>query len=219
MDPFRLCLALGPVAVYLLLLGVVNFSRRPLLVSGVRDAATLALALSGLVVVGPMELFLPYAAASRFGNYVWLLLLTLYVMCTIMVLLFLRPRLVVYNISVDKLRSCLADAVDRIDPDAHWAGDSLVLPQLKVQLYIENYLPLRNVSLVSAGSNQSHAGWRRLELVLIAAMARTEVPRNPRGLSLLLTSFLLFVALGMIIAQHSQAASQIFLDMASMLSK
>ena len=40
MDPFRLCLALGPVAIYLLLLGAVNLSRRPLLVSGVRDAAT-----------------------------------------------------------------------------------------------------------------------------------------------------------------------------------
>ena len=34
MDPFRLCLALGPVAVHLLLLGAVNVSRRPLLVSG-----------------------------------------------------------------------------------------------------------------------------------------------------------------------------------------
>ena len=34
MDPFRVCLALGPVAIYLLLLGAINLSRRPLLVSG-----------------------------------------------------------------------------------------------------------------------------------------------------------------------------------------
>ena len=40
-EAFQLCVALGPVAVYLLLLGAVNLSRRPLLVSGVRDAAAL----------------------------------------------------------------------------------------------------------------------------------------------------------------------------------
>ena len=50
MDPFRLCLGLGPVAVYLCLLGTISLSRRAVLVSGVRDAATLALAVSGLVV-------------------------------------------------------------------------------------------------------------------------------------------------------------------------
>jgi hypothetical protein len=59
MDPFRLCLAFGPVTIYLLLLGIVNLGRRPLLVSGVRDTAALALAISGLVIVGPIELFFP----------------------------------------------------------------------------------------------------------------------------------------------------------------
>ena len=84
-DPFRLCLALGPVAMYLLLLGAVNLSRRSLLVSGVRDAAALALAVSGLVVIGPMELFFPFESAVKLGSYVWLLLLALYVMCVVLV--------------------------------------------------------------------------------------------------------------------------------------
>ena len=48
MDPFRLCLALGPAAIYFLLLGTINLSRRPLLVSGGRDTATLALAITGM---------------------------------------------------------------------------------------------------------------------------------------------------------------------------
>ena len=39
MDPFRLCVALGPVAIYLLLVGTLNLFRRPFLVSGTRDAA------------------------------------------------------------------------------------------------------------------------------------------------------------------------------------
>ena len=133
----------GPVAIYLCLLGTIGLSRRPLLVSGVRDAATLALALSGLVVIGPMELFFPFAAAGRFGSHVWLLLLSLYVMCVILWLLMLRPRLVIYNISADKLRPILAEAVNSLDAEARWAGESLALPALGVQLYVNGFAALR----------------------------------------------------------------------------
>ena len=212
MDPFRLCLAFGPVAMYLLLLGAVNLARRPLLVTGVRDVATLALAVSGLVIIGPMELFFPYAAAVRFGPHVWLLLLVLYAMCVVLVLLLLRPRLVIYNIKADQLRPILAALVDRLDPGARWAGDSLVLPGLGVQLYVDNFAPLRCASLISAGRNQSHPGWRRLETVLGDALAREEVPRNPRGLSLFAVGLLIVGAIILAIAHNPQAVAQSLLD-------
>ena len=102
MDPFRLCLALGPVAIYLLWLGAINLRGRPLLLSGVCDTAILALAVAGLMVVGPMELFFPYDAAVQYGPRVWLLLATLYVTCSLLLLLLLKPRLVIYNISVEQ---------------------------------------------------------------------------------------------------------------------
>ena len=77
MEPFHQCLALGPVAIYLLLLGVINLARRPLVVSGGRDAAALGLALSGLVFVGPMALLFPEGLAAHFGlvgtRYLWLI--------------------------------------------------------------------------------------------------------------------------------------------------
>jgi hypothetical protein len=71
----------------------------------------------------------------------------------VLVLLLLRPRLVIYNISVDKLRPILAEIVSELDPNARWAGDSLVLPGLGVQLYVDHFAAFRNVSLISAGSN------------------------------------------------------------------
>ena len=43
MDPLNLCIALGPLAVYLLLLGLIGLSSRPFLTSGFRDGATLAI--------------------------------------------------------------------------------------------------------------------------------------------------------------------------------
>ena len=59
MDPLHLCIALGPLAVYLLLLGIINLMPRPFMTSGARDTAALSIAISGFVVAGPMELFLP----------------------------------------------------------------------------------------------------------------------------------------------------------------
>src|SRR5437763_15545678 len=71
MDPLHLGIALGPLATYFLVLGGINLSRRPVLASGGRDAAALALALIGLVVTGPMELFLVEEAAVLYGGWVW----------------------------------------------------------------------------------------------------------------------------------------------------
>ena len=218
MDPFRLYLALGPVAVYLLLLGAVNLSRRSLLVSGGRDATVLALAVSGLVIVGPMELFAPLGAAQA-GPYVWLLLLALYALCVTLVLLLLRPRLVIYNISVDKLRPVLATLVDGLDSDARWAGDSLVLPGLGVQLYIDSFSVFRSASLIAAGGNQSHSGWRRLETALGDALTREEVPRNLGGITLMGTAMLIVAAIIATIAEAPQAAAQPLLDCAQSLLK
>jgi hypothetical protein len=219
MDPFRLCLALGPVAMYLLLLGAVNLSRRSLMVSGVRDAATLALAVSGMVVIGPMELFFPFESAVKLGSYVWLLLLALYVMCVVLWLLLLRPRLVIYNTSADKLRPILADVVGQFDGDARWAGDSLAIPGLGVQLYMDNFALLRSVSLISAGGNQNHFGWRRLETSLRAALAREEVARNSRGLSLIVAGLLCIAGIVLAIAHDPEAVARSLLDVAQSLLK
>jgi len=213
MDPFRLCLALGPVAVYMLLLGAINISRRPFLLSGTRDAAVLGVAVSGLVIIGPVELFFPDAAAIRLGSYVWLLLLALYVMCLILVLLQLRPRLIVYNVAADELRPILADLVTRLDADARWAGDSLSLPNLKVQLHLDSLPTMRNVSLVANGPNQDPTGWQRLELELRSVLDQFEVSRNPRGLSLISAGLLITILIVLAIARDPQAVAQSLFDM------
>ena len=185
MEPFHQCLALGPVAIYLLLLGVINLARRPLVVSGGRDAAALGLAVSGLVFVGPMALLFPESVAAHFGpagtKYLWLTFIGLLAICLIMVLLILRPRLIIYNISVDQLRPILAEVVERMDPEARWAGDCLFLPGLGVQLHLESFGWMRNVSLVSSGPKQDYQGWSRLGVELAAALRGIEVPWNLGG--------------------------------------
>ncbi len=216
MDPFRLCLGLGPVTVYLLMLGMINLSRRPFLVTGTRDAAALGLAISGFMIIGPLELVFPDTIATRLGpyaSYIWVFLLALYALGLVLVLLWLRPRLVIYNISVDQLRPVLADVVEHLDPETRWAGDSLVLPNLGVQTHIDSFPTLRNVSLMSSGPNQSYAGWRRLETALVATLSQVEVGRNPRGLSLITAGALIGAALILAISQDPHAVAQALFDM------
>ncbi|MHB8901226.1 MAG: hypothetical protein ACYC6Y_20955 [Thermoguttaceae bacterium] len=212
MDPFRLCVALGPVAVYLLLLGTVNLFRRPFCVSGTRDTAVLGVAVSGLVLAGPVELLMPVAASIRFGPLVWPLLIALYFAVLSAVLLFLRPRLVIYNISREELRPVLADLAIDLDADSRWAGDCLVMPSLGVQLYLEYSSTFRNVSLVSAGGVQNYQGWKRLETALESSLRRLEVARNPKGISLLSAGVVLALILVLSIAANPEAAAKSLSD-------
>ncbi len=219
MDPFRLTLAFGPVAMYLLLLGMINLSRRPLMVSGGRDAAALALAVTGMLIVGPFDLFLPQASLMHYGPYAWVMVLAFYGLCVAMGILMLHPRLVIYNISADKLRPILAEVVAGLDSDARWAGDCLVLPNLSVQLSVDNFRIMRNVSLKSVGGSQDLHGWRRLEQGLAGALSQETVPRNPRGLSLFFAGLLILGGLAMVISRNPQAITQSIFDLTETVLK
>ena len=171
-DPLHLAIALGPVATYLLALGLIHLAGRPLVVSGARDAAALALAVSGFVVAGPMELFLIEEAAVDYGPLAWALMITAYTLIVVLIILLQRPRLVIYNITLEQLRPVLANVAPHLDSDARWAGESLTMPQLGVELYLDSAASLNNVQLVSAGSDQNLPGWKQLENALRAALRK-----------------------------------------------
>jgi hypothetical protein len=191
-DPLRLAVALVPLSAYLLLLALLNGRRRPFLTSGGSDAAALGVALSGLVFVGPLELFRPEAATREFGNYIWLFLILFYWLWLLLAVLIARPRLVIYNVSVEELRPLLADAASRLDAEARWAGNHLTLPTAGVHLHVDSLDIMRNVSLVSSGGRQNIEGWRQLSRELSRSLAQVRVKRNPRTVGLLLVSLALF---------------------------
>lgn len=205
MDPLHLTIALVPLAVYLLVLGIINLGRRPFLTTGGRDGMALALGLAGLVIAGPMELFLPEKAAQTFGPFVWLLMIGLYVLtCTLLVLM-ARPRLVIYNITPTELRPILEQVAKQLDAQASWADDTFVLPSLYVQFHVESFSALRNASLVAVGVRQSWQGWRRLEHELAQALqeARSEV--NPYGLTLVASGLIMAAATTWWLASNQHA--------------
>jgi hypothetical protein len=193
-DPLRFGIAVFPLAIYLLMMGVINLMSRPFVTTGARDAGAVGIAITGLMVIGPMELFFPEGAAVRFGAWVWLLLIAFYGLCVSLVVLLMRPRIVVYNTSMDQLRPILASTVAQMDSKARWTGDSLLIPSLNVHLHLEGVSLLRNVQLVAVGHRQNYDGWRKLERILREAIR--PVKTFPSALGMLFATVAVSVALG-----------------------
>jgi hypothetical protein len=208
MDTFSACVAFGPLAIYLLLLGLINVSRRPLIISGTRETLALGLALMGLVTIGPMQLFMPQEAAGRFGQFVSLLLAAFYGLCLALVIILSRPRLIVYNISLEQMRTVLEETAHRLDPDTTRAGQSISMPLARVHLQLEHFAPLGNVSLVATCDDQSIGGWRRLESALRRKLRDTTVSTQPHGFWLALAGVVILVALAFWVAEDPQTLAQ-----------
>lgn len=207
MDPLALGLGFGPLALYLGVLGVVNYRRTPLVVPGWKDTAAFMLAFTGLFIVGPMNLFFPLPAYFQFGPWVWILLLALYLLLIASLNLWMKPKIIVYNIPYDDIRPALSESALELDPDARWAGECLSLPNRGIQLYLDYFPLFRNARLVAVGRRQDFRAWADLEEQLRVRLRHLEVGRNWAGVALLGVGLFLgaMVALGMV-TQPSQVA-------------
>ena len=184
-DALHLGIAFCPLGVYLLLMGWLNLARRPLLTTGSRDIAALGIAISGFMLVGPLNLFFVERTVHSLGGYAWLLVLALYFLMVTLWVLLMKPKLVIYNITNEQLRPILSSVAAGLDKESRWAGDSLTLPSLGVQLYIDPQDSTRHIQLISTNHHQSFAGWRKLEVALADSIKGVEVPRNPYSASMI----------------------------------
>lgn len=180
-EPLRFAIAVVPIGAYLILLGLVNLRRRPVVVTGAGDLAAMGIALTGVAFVGPIALFRPEAATAELGNFVWLFLLAFYWLWVALVVMLCRPRLVIYNVTPEELRPVLSDVMRQLDAAARWAGDNVALPGLGVQVHLDGFAWMRNTSLVASGGRQDLSGWRRFGRGVERAMRSAAVGRNPRG--------------------------------------
>ena len=192
MDPLRMIIAMVPLAAYLLLLGLINLRRRPVMMNGACDNLLLGFGLAGLAMVGPLELLLPESTAFRFGGYAWVMLIIFYLLLVLLFVMLGRPRLVVYNVGFEQLRPALADVVSRLDEQARWTGDSVFLPNRGVQFYIDRHPQLRNVQITSLGNYQNFESWHLLEKELRLALRDTTKASRSFGI------IFMFLALAML---------------------
>lgn len=185
MDPLHASIALGPLAVYFLLLGLINLSAEPFVTSGTRDSASLGIAIMGFVIVGPMELFMPDWTP---GWLAWPLMIAFYLLTLTLLVLLQRPRIVIYNATADQLRPVLAETVSQLDKESRVAGESVFMPNLGVQFHLEPLSLTKNVQLRANGIAQSFNGWRDLEKSLRQAVATAPGSANQYAIVLLASS-------------------------------
>ncbi len=185
MDPLHFCIAVVPLAVYLLLIGILNLRRRPFVTSGARDAAAVGIGICGLMMAGPMELFMPQTAAAQYGSLVWLMMLAFYGLMVSLTVLLMRVRIVAYNITSEQLRPILTKIALEFDKSSRWSGDGLLIPAKKIHLHMDPALWNRSVQLTASGIAQSYEGWNDLEAELKQAVKSVEVRANLLGINLL----------------------------------
>lgn len=182
-EPFPAVVAFVPLIGYLLVLALIRFSGSVRVISGGADIAALSFALSGLIIIGPMELFFPKATASLLGAWIWLPLILLYVLVACLWMIGSRPRLVVYGRSADEVFPLLVRVCHRIDDRCVHDNDQgqIHLPTVGAHLRLDSTPGHDCVSIVSFEPMLPLAFWNDVQRGLREALKSSPPPMPRRG--------------------------------------
>jgi hypothetical protein len=189
-EPFAIMLALLPLIAYLLVLGSIRISGKTVVTTGGRDIAALAVAIAGLVAVGPAELFFPNAAATVFGPIVWIALIAFYGLIVSLIALTSRPILVVFGRTPHELYGPLLNACLSVDADAKGDPSTLQvhLVSLGVHLRLDGQRGIDCAQVVSFESGVSLRFWNLLLGRLRQETLQLPAPYPRRGFAMLLAA-------------------------------
>jgi len=191
----RLTTVVVPVALYFLLLGVLNSRKHPQLLTGRRDFALLIGALCPLVVLPVLSAVGVSVAAVG--------LCAVAVVGGVLVLAPPKGTWVLYNIPAEEARDAVDAALGRMGIRRQAREDGFRLPDCHAVVQISSFPLLRNVSVRLRGGDDELLG--RFSRELGAGLARIEAPTSPMAVSLLLVATAMLVApLGMMAHQAEQ---------------
>ena len=107
----------------------------------------------------------------------------------------------------------MKEVINGLDDQARWAGDSVSLPSLGVNLAIDAHPGIRNVTLAAVGTDQELNGWVKLRMRLAAALSENRQPANLQGISFLVLSSVLAIAVVYSLFTGRQEIAQAFRQM------
>ncbi len=207
MTTFSIVLAIGPLAIYCIVLGGLHLRRRPKVVSGSRDLACLGLAMIGLFLIGPAELFFPQAAFNLFGISIWIALIVLYLFLLLFSILNTRPCLIVFGLDADSLTLHVDQVLQQLDPGTKWLNHSFVAPGLGIQGIIEP-AGLGLVShAIATKLEQNGIGWRTLERALSMRLTSVEIERSSVGFRWIAVGIGMLSIIGFMLVNKSASIS------------
>jgi len=194
-DPFSICLATAPLIFYLLFVGGMRILGRPLVITFGQEIAMLGFAVSGLVAVGPAQLFFPIAAGTLFQNKVWLMLGAFYFLGVTLTALTVRPSISVVGRTSSETFPALARAAAKLEPSAEidLTNEEVYLPQSKIRLRIDSIPRIDHSSVVAFEPRVSPEFWRRLVAALRVEASATSAETGGRGIGMLASAAALMV--------------------------
>lgn len=202
----QIALVAMPVAVYFLILGLLNSQNRPQILSGRLDFSLLVAAFSPLCIVPLLNwvgtnLFTVSASAVAIVSLISLL----------------APRAhqawVVYNTGKDNVLRSVQHALDAAGIPCHRQGDRFVL-QMGLRVSLASFPLLRNVSIHVDGTAKPHqAVLQRFEAELARRIRNIEVAPSPMGVSFVLIATVMIVAPLTLMADRVPEMVRILTDM------
>lgn len=199
----RLATVIGPIAVYFLVLGLLNSRRHPQLLSGRQDFALLVLALSPL-------LFLP--AISYFGTS--LPALALLAVIFVAGILLLGPRehsWVIYNAAADEVRQAVGRSLQQMAVDYKQDGNLFIISENNIQLRLCEFPLLKNVTIKLSGRAKEFAA--RLDATLPRVLCRHEAQTSPMAVALMLVATAMLIAPVSMMAQSMPEIVRLVTDL------
>lgn len=193
MNSLQIAIAAVPLAIYFVLMGSIRLRRRPLVTSGWRDLLTLGIACSGLVAIGPMQLFYPTHAAARWPGWIWLPMFGLYFLTVLIVTMWSRPRLIAYGMSKFQFQEVLLKAAQSVDENAAWNAEVLTLPNSGLQLSAESSLGSYVSSVGVVGTLHNLPDWLKLEREFVRLGQQASCLPSKSGWLMLVTGLALLL--------------------------
>ncbi|QDV13578.1 hypothetical protein CA51_34680 [Rosistilla oblonga] len=203
-DSFSIALALGPLAIYLMVIGYLQSARRPTVTTGAQDTIALAIGVGGFVLAGPLVLFFPTMAYGMLGWIVWMMLAVFFLLSLLLIILTMRPRMVIYGATADDVRGPLLRAAQSIDPGARLEGQQIWFPAVGTAVRLEVFSPQDTPQIVPPLQTISPVFWRRLVQATRRELGQVENASRFRGVGLLLLALVILGFVGMQIAMQPQ---------------
>src|SRR5262245_48997288 len=147
LNQLIICANLLPIGTYLCVLGLFHSIGRPLVATGARDYLALALALSGLIITGPIDYILHGRMLPDFLVHSHLIGLVIYAL--LVAALFPRghEKLVIYNCQLSYVVEAVHAILQRLGHKFQEVPGGWILAERGVSLECDSFGGLNNVTL------------------------------------------------------------------------
>jgi hypothetical protein len=213
-DPLRFAIAMIPIAAYLIVIGLLRYRSHPTVISRSLDIMMLGFACIGLVAIGPLELFFPRAAYSVVGNWVWIVLLSLYVLVLLLIAFNMPPGILVYGIRSERFKKELEAVLQEQSLCYSVLGETVRVDSLPLHGEIREAGTYDIVGFYAIGGRQNLIEWIKLERSICDRISSVEVQRSNRGIVCIGMGLLIgvsaFIFLGQDLERLSTTISLLF---------